>query len=711
MAVRIFAIALAFALIAEAATAGQAQVRYLDLPDSARPQTLAADSSGNLIIIFDVTEPSGRQRIRVIKTNPQGSMLASMDFGEGEAIAGAAVDRNGSLVIAGTTTSPDFPLVSPLISKTSQAAAFIIKIDSSLQNILFSTRLGGTQGGVFGVTVAGALALDHAGNIYVAGRTSSIDFPVTSGAFQTQPPQSNPFGAASYAYLTEIASDGSRIVFSTYFGDSGVTCIGGSHCIGVFGGTGASAIALDATGNVVISGTTDANQLPVTPGVYAQQCGCTSDSPTGFLAKFAAGGAKLLWATYLRISGFPRSSQVTISTMALDSGGNVILGGSLFVATIPITDGALQPALPQPDNSAGFLMRFDSAATQLMFSTYFGSAGFNPSTTVVNKIVLDSRGTIWITGNSDPAELPVPNGTPLLGPSYMAGLSPDGSAITNIFTAPAGTAGQAIATSGGNVIALGSAASLLIASPGPGASLLGIANSAATKVSNTVAPDELISLFGIGIGPAVPANTQVVNGVVTISLGGVQVLFDGVPAPLLYAGPTQINAIVPGEVSGHDTTTLQLITPSGAIGGPTMLIRPTQPGVFLSLPIDPLSFRPYAAALNQDGSVNSASNPAAYGSIVTVWATGGGAVGTADGIVVATLDRGPSLPVSILGSAEGNPGRSLEVLYAGDAPEMVAGVLQVNFRLPERTNLNLLWTFQLQIGDALSQAFQIHLQP
>jgi uncharacterized protein (TIGR03437 family) len=109
--------------------------------------------------------------------------------------------------------------------------------------------------------------------------------------------------------------------------------------------------------------------------------------------------------------------------------------------------------------------------------------------------------------------------------------------------------------------------------------------------------------------------------------------------------------------------------------------------------------------------LNSASNPAAYGSIVSVWVTGGGATGVADGTIVSAPGGGPRLPVSILGSPEGNPGRSLEILYAGDAPGAVAGVLQVNFRLPEQTNLNLLWTFQLQVGDALSQAFQIFLQP
>src|ERR1700688_1618985 len=113
MARSVFSLFLAFAL-AGIAMAEQAQVRYLDLPASAQPRTLTADSSGNLFIVSDVTEPSGRSGIRVIKTNPQGSTLASIDFGEGEAIAGAAVDSTGNLVITGTTTSPDFPLVSPL---------------------------------------------------------------------------------------------------------------------------------------------------------------------------------------------------------------------------------------------------------------------------------------------------------------------------------------------------------------------------------------------------------------------------------------------------------------------------------------------------------------------------------------------------------------------------------------------------------------------
>lgn len=698
--------------VAVASRAEQATVRYLDLPESALPQKVATDSAGNLFIVSNVTEPSGGSQIRVLKTDPQGGTLARMDFGgsQGGSIAGAAVDSSGNLVIVGTTIGTDFPLVSPLISNTSQEAAFVVKIDSQLTTLLFSTKLGGSQGPYVPMTTAGAMALDSAGNIYVTGSTSNTDFPVTPGAFQSQPPQGDAFGAAVYAFLTEISGDGKQILFSTYFGDGAVSCTGGSACIGAFGGTAASAIALDSSGNIVIAGGTTASQLPVTPGTYAQQCGCTSDHSVGFLAKFGGGGSKLLWATYLPVSGAFEGSDLEVTTMAIDTANDVIIGGSLsYDVMIPTTSGALQPSPPQSAApiSPGFLVKFDSAASQLLFSTYFGGSVYG---TLVGAVVIDSQGAIWVTGASEPAELPVTAGTLLLGPAYLASLSSDGSTLTNIYTAPAGAAGQAITLSTqGTVIALGSAASLLIASPGQGPSLVGVANSAATKVSNAVAPYELVSLYGIGIGPATPATTQLVNGLVSTSLGGVEVLFDGIAAPLLYAGPTQINAVVPREVAGQDTTTLQIMTPSGVINGPTMLIRPSEPGVFSSGATDPLTFLPYAAALNQDGSVNSASNPAAYGSIVTIWATGCGSfLARADGAIVTTETAGLPFPVSVLGSNEGNEGRSLQVLYAGDAPGMVAGVSQINFQLPQQTILQY-WTFQLQVGDEVSQPFEIYL--
>jgi uncharacterized protein (TIGR03437 family) len=206
----------------------------------------------------------------------------------------------------------------------------------------------------------------------------------------------------------------------------------------------------------------------------------------------------------------------------------------------------------------------------------------------------------------------------------------------------------------------------------------------------------LISLDGIGLGPSTPASGQVVNGQAPISLNGVQVLFDGVAASLLYVGPNQINAVVPEEVLGRETTALQIVTPSGTLDS-TIPIRLSEPQVFVVQV--PSQTYPTAAALNEDGTLNSAANPAAPGSTVSVWATGGGL---------------PGLPVSVLrvvvvGVVE-QGAYSLEVLYAGQAPGMVDGVMQINFRLPPADEESSTFGFQLQIGDASSDLFVLYIQ-
>jgi len=710
------------ATCALAATPEQTLVRYVDLPPGAQPRALAADAAGNLFIVSNIVEPSGRPQIRALKTDSQGQILASLDFGGSlgsDTIAGAVVDSLGNLVIAGSTTSPDFPLVSPLITSTSLQAAFVTKIDSQLQGILFSTRVGGTQEAApFGSgTTAGALILDSAGNVYITGSTFNTDFPITPGAFQSQPPPSNPFGAAVYAYLTEISSDGKGILFSTYFGNGGIKCNEGSQCIGAFGSTAASAIALDSAGNVIIAGNTTTNQLPVTPGVYAQQCACNLTLAAGFLAKFTAGGSGLAWATYLPVAGVQVQADIHVSGMSLDNAGNVVVGGSVGYG-LPVTPGALQNDLPAGFAYGGFVTKFDPDVQRLLVSTYFGGVATSSNPTGVAGLAVDSQGAIWITGGSDQKTLPIPHGTPLLGNTYVVSLSSDGSTVTSAFTAPTGAAGEAVALTGaGVVVALGTAGSLLLTQPASGPSLVGVANSAASEVSNAVAPYELISLYGIGLGPSPAFGAQIVNGALTSSLSGVKVLFDGVAAPLLYAGPTQINAIVPSEVTGRDTTSLTIVTPSESINGPTMPIRPSQPGVF-GTATGTLPPSVAASALNQDGSLNSPANPAAGGSIVTVWATGGG-VSTRpqpDGTVNIGPLGSPNLPLSVLNPTGGaGGGLSLEVLYGGDAPDMVFGVLQINFRLPLRPSSNLYPNptafFQLQIGDTVSDTFSIYEQP
>src|SRR5208337_3933800 len=107
-------------------------------------------------------------------------------------------------------------------------------------------------------------------------------------------------------------------------------------------------------------------------------------------------------------------------------------------------------------------------------------------------------------------------------------------------------------------------------------SLLAIANAADGPVSGIVVPAEIVSLYGVGIGPAAAIPGQVQNGRYLSSLGGYQVLFDGVAAPLLYAGSSQINALVPQEVANRVTTHVQLVTPAGTFDGPTLAVGETQ---------------------------------------------------------------------------------------------------------------------------------------
>src|SRR5271154_1385117 len=105
----------AMARIAVAASGEQAMIRVLDLPAASLPQLLAADGAGNLYIVSSILEPSGRPQIRVLKTDPQGKTLGSIDFGgsnfsfASDQIAGAAVDSKGNLIIVGSTSSADFP--------------------------------------------------------------------------------------------------------------------------------------------------------------------------------------------------------------------------------------------------------------------------------------------------------------------------------------------------------------------------------------------------------------------------------------------------------------------------------------------------------------------------------------------------------------------------------------------------------------------------
>ena len=202
--------------------------------------------------------------------------------------------------------------------------------------------------------------------------------------------------------------------------------------------------------------------------------------------------------------------------------------------------------------------------------------------------------------------------------------------------------------------------------------------------------------MGWAIGPSTPASGSVSKGVLGTSLAGVKVLFNGTPAPLLFAGPTQINVVVPSEVVNATTATIEIVTASGPLTGPAIPVAPSWPGVVLSGDQPGDGLLPVAAALNEDGTVNSAANPASLGSIISVWVSGGGlsTYPVPDGTVRTQMQMGaPTLPVVAFAAPLyfgilAFPGQMLqgalstEVVYAGDAAGMVAGMTQINFLIP-----------------------------
>ena len=201
--------------------------------------------------------------------------------------------------------------------------------------------------------------------------------------------------------------------------------------------------------------------------------------------------------------------------------------------------------------------------------------------------------------------------------------------------------------------------------------------SSATQIADSISPGEIISIHGLGVGPAAIRGFMLDDsGNVATSLGSVEILFDGKPAPLLYASPTQVNAIVPYEVSGKATTTIQVVNNGISSAAWAIPVSAAAPGIFTQ---DETGQGP-AAVLNQDNSVNGPSNPALRGTVIQVFATGGGQ--TSPPAMTASITPMAS-PILAAGVAVSIGGVNAQVVYAGAAPEEVAGLVQVNAVVPD----------------------------
>ncbi len=198
---------------------------------------------------------------------------------------------------------------------------------------------------------------------------------------------------------------------------------------------------------------------------------------------------------------------------------------------------------------------------------------------------------------------------------------------------------------------------------------------AASYAAGAVAPGEIVTLFNVNYGPPSILEAVFDGSVLSSNLGSTRVFFDGIPAPFIYALVGQSSVVVPYAVAGKQDTVMQYEYNGVRSNSVTIPVVPSAPGIFS---LNQSGTGP-GATLNQDYSVNSAANPVAAGGAVQVFATGGGTIvgGATDG-AVATGAGAQTLNVTA--TVGGLPAR---VLYAGPAPQLVNGVLQVNVEIPQ----------------------------
>ncbi len=205
-----------------------------------------------------------------------------------------------------------------------------------------------------------------------------------------------------------------------------------------------------------------------------------------------------------------------------------------------------------------------------------------------------------------------------------------------------------------------------------------IVSAASSEQTHTVSPGEIVTIFGPNLGPADLVLAQVEGDYVVTQLEDTRVLFDGVPAPLVFVWEDIVSAIVPYDVAGKSSTRVQVENQGHLSEQRFTTVVDTKPALFT---LSTTGGGP-AVAFNEDGSVNTPSNPAKAGSIVVLWTTGAGQTtppGINGKLAIGTLPA-PVAPVSVLIG-----GRYADIHYFGAAPTLVAGLFQLNVRIPPDT--------------------------
>jgi Beta-propeller repeat len=338
----------------------------------------------------------------IFKFNTAGSALIYSTYlgGSGNDTANAiAVDSAGNAYVTGSTTSTNFPTAAPFQAANHAVAptnypsnAFVAKLNASGSALVYSTYLGGSgpTGSSVQYDTAYAIAVDGAGNAYVAGATASPDFP-TLNPFQAKYNGGSIIG--SNAFVAKLDASGSALVYSTY--------LGGSFS------DGANGIAVDSAGSAYVVGSTGSTDFPTLNPFQATNNASTpvnelTHPSTAFLTKFSAAGSTLVYSTYLGGTGNEGASGI-----AVDSGGNAYITGSTSSTDFPTVNPlqATNHSTSTANPYTAFVTKFNAAGSALTYSTYLGGS-INDQATA---IAVDSAGNAYVAGFTYSSDFPTVN--------------------------------------------------------------------------------------------------------------------------------------------------------------------------------------------------------------------------------------------------------------------------------------------------------------
>lgn len=634
---------------------------------------MAVDSSGNIYVVgtdssgvipntvrnFQTSLACGPYRLCfdgfVMKLDSTGTKVLYATYlggTEDDVITSVAVDAAGNAYVTGTTNSNDFPVTFDAASTV--GSAFVTKLNPD-GSINYSTYLGGS-----GTDTPVGIQVDRFGNAYVGGATSSSDFPTTYSAYR---------GAPGPGFVSKINATGTRFTYSTYFDAA------------------AAAMALDGDGAIYLTGHTQ-SPLTTTPGAMQSKL-CGTDC--SFVSILNSNGSGLIYSSFLGGSAVTQASSI-----AVDPSGGIWVAGVTTATDFPS---------PSPVGGA-FVVKINAPRNGISGSYLFGTAIYpytlylfmQPS---VSPAILgfDVQGNAYVSSTGTPgsfsttanALLAEPCSPVSTGASQVLLKLDSGSNALYVSFARQIFYEQVVLSSGriqGIYADLNSGwdvSTPIDLTVTPQLNFGCPVNSASYVVSEGLLPGEIVSIFGSNLGPEAGATAQLdANGRVSTSLAGTEVLFNGIPAPLLYVASRQINTVVPFEAHGQ-TITIQI--QRNGMSAPALGVPEGNgtPGVFT------VSEQPgtQGLILNQDGTLNSPANPATLGSIISLFCTG-----VLGGLTPPEMD-GQITPISPPPITLVQPGAGVtaefagvfpygvdNVVWAGAAPGLVAGVTQLNVQLP-----------------------------